>query len=190
MTPPLLGAVLCGGKSSRMGTDKANLAHPTGVSYLQYSYQRLTHVCDKVVISGNSPRSGNSPHSDYEIVPDMLCERGPAAGVAAVLQYARANRFDACCITPVDMPDLTVDDLVTMHQKWLAHPEQTVCGISQSDARLQPLVAIYPAAFLEDLTQLANSKDRSLHRWIASRPHETLSLTSESCRNVNRPEDI
>lgn len=183
MTLRLLGVVLCGGKSKRMGTDKSNLKHESGITFLQHSCDRLSRACDQVVLSGNQPES------DYAVILDVVADHGPAAGVASALGYAREHQYDACFVTPVDMPSLSIDDLLTIKQVWLAHPDQTTCGISM-DARLQPLVSIYPVTLLREITTLAHSNDRSLYRWIKNQPHVAVTLPNESCRNINRPEDV
>ena len=167
-----------------MGTDKSNLKHKSGKTYLQYSCERLASVCDDVVVSGNQPLS------NYEVIVDSVADRGPAAGVAASLGYARTHEYNACYVTPVDMPDLSIKDLHAVKQKWLSHPQSLVCVVSKSDGQLQPLVAIYPVAFLDDLKELSQSQNRSLHHWLQARPYVPAELSSESCRNVNRPEDL
>ena len=183
MTLRLLGSVLCGGKSSRMGTNKSNLKHDSGTTFLQHSCERLEKICNQVIVSGNPS------DSTYPVVLDVVADRGPVAGIASVLGYACDCNFDACLVTPVDMPDLSVDDLCVIKQTWLSHPRQTTCGIS-ADAQLQPLVAIYPAALLDEITKLTHSDDRSLRRWMEKLPHSTVTLSTPSCRNVNRPEDL
>lgn len=53
----LLGVVLAGGKSSRMGVDKATLPHSVGaagrgLSYLDYAVERLRPLVQRVAVSG------------------------------------------------------------------------------------------------------------------------------------------
>ena len=184
MTLRLLGVVLCGGKSSRMGTDKSTLMHPNGKTFLRHSHDRLTAVCDQVIVSSNRREQ------DYITIVDPIYDHGPAVGVAAAVRHAHENRFDACLITPVDMPDLTVDDLRHLKQVWADAPDVLVCGNSENDQKLQPLVAIYPSFLVDDLVALARSKDRSLYRLISSLQHQTFPLSIHSCRNVNSPEDL
>ena len=54
MNQRLLGVVLCGGRSSRMGQDKAMLPHPSGGTFATHAADRLAKICDQVCISGES----------------------------------------------------------------------------------------------------------------------------------------
>ena len=180
----LLGVVLCGGQSSRMGTDKSTLLHASGKTFLQHSAERLTSVCDDVVVSTDQPAP------NFQVVLDATAQRGPVVGVASALGYAETHEFDACFVTPVDMPDLSVDDLTAVKQQWQSQPRRLVCAVSEADARIQPLVAIYPVTFLDALIELSRSEHRSLSRWIEARPHTKVTLSTASCRNVNSPDDL
>ena len=184
MTLRLLGALLCGGRSSRMGTDKSSLLHHSGKTFLRHSHDRLADVCERVVVSGARDMD------DYFTIVDPVCGRGPAVGIAASVRFASQHDYHACCINPVDMPHLSAGDLRGLRQIWQDSPETMVCAISDGDYRLQPLVAIYPTILAEELASLAESNDRSIYRWIEGRPHATYSLSSRACHNVNSPEDL
>ena len=95
----------------------------------------------------------------------------------------------ACLVTPIDMPNLTTDDLRKLIYAWRDHGQTTI-GIHETDKTLQPLVGIYNIADLADLTKLAESEDRSLSRWIEQQPHQTVPLTARACHNVNQPKDL
>ena len=183
-TPRLLGIVLCGGQSKRMGTDKSELMHAPGKTFLQHAAERLSYVCNDVLLAGTQ----SAPQ--YDAIIDVIPGRGPAVGISSALQYAVDNGFDACFVTPVDMPDLSIEELILIKQKWQSQPHRLVCGVSGTDAKLQPLVAIYPVAFLDEILELSLSEDRSLQRWLQGRPYVSMILSAESCRNVNRPEDL
>src|SRR5205085_5084440 len=92
---PLTGFVLAGGKSTRMGTDKA-LLDWHGRTLLTYMTDLLRDVADQVLVVGRDP------------LPDRLPGRGPLSGIATALE---ATATDANLILAVDLPHLTHDFL-------------------------------------------------------------------------------
>lgn len=185
MKPRLLGVVLCGGRSSRMGRDKASLVHPDGGTFLDHATNRLMTICDQVCIAGDAIEQ-----DDIAILADPTPFRGPATGVAVALARAVRDNAAACLVTPVDMPFLTTSDLVTLTSVWSSSPDSLVCGVSASDKQIQPLVAIYPSRCYTDILRLSQSHQRSLRRWCASQNYVTVTLPGSACRNVNTPEDL
>lgn len=185
MNRQLLGVVLCGGRSCRMGRDKAILPHPGGGTWMQHATDRLVPICASVIVSGTS-----TARHTLETVQDRVPFRGPAGGIASALHYAARHSFDACLITPIDMPSLETADLRRLVQRWTAStPGRAHPTIARSD-RIEPLVGIYPVSLGQSMTTLAESADRSLSRWLESRSHVTVTLSKESCRNVNTLEDL
>ncbi len=167
-----------------MGRDKSTLTHPNGGTFASHALGRLRGICDHVCVSGES-----AAVLQAEVIVDPVTCQGPVNGVAAALAYASQNSFDACLVTPVDMPLLTQGDLSELCQLW-EKERKLCCAISAGDHRLQPLVAVYPVSFQERLRDLADSKDRSLSRWFQTQAPLTITLSAESCRNVNAPEDL
>ncbi len=176
-----LGVVLCGGKSSRMGRDKASIMHPLGESYLQLAINRLDAVCDDVIVSGETPIS----HDRFALI-DEVPNRGPVMGILASLQYAKRQGFEGCLVTPVDTPNLSVHDLRSLLAQWNKRRQLTV---AQSDW-IQPLIGVYGVDEIESLRELASSNDRSLMRWIKTRNVQTVTLSLQACYNINTPEDL
>ncbi|NND98392.1 MAG: molybdenum cofactor guanylyltransferase [Pirellulaceae bacterium] len=190
MSEKLLGVVLCGGKSSRMGRDKSLLGHPDGGTYLDQAVKRLSDVCGEVCIAGTQDQNESS------IVPflvDPVLYQGPVVGIVNGLLFAQQQSCDACLVLAVDMPVVVGADLRNLKDAWLANrqscPDEVICGLCDTD-RIQPLLAIYPVGVLKDLQRLAGSADRSLFRWIKTVPHRTVSLSATSCVNVNSPDDL
>ncbi len=164
-----------------MGRDKASLVHADGTSFLLHAIDRLSTLCDHVVVSGRT----SIDHS-VETIDDPVAHRGPATGIAAALQYADRHGFAACLVAPVDMPRLTADHLSGLVHQWQTADEITV---AESD-RVQPLVGIYPVRFADPLQRLAQSENRSLFRWLGSQDHHRVTLPASGCHNVNTPEDL
>lgn len=184
MSKRLLGVVLAGGRSSRMGQDKASLPHPDGGSFLSQAVGRLVELCDHVCVAG-----GSASGLEVELLNDPQPYRGPVVGVATALSYACEHRFDACLVTPVDMPFLTADDLTRLRDAW-TREGQLCCGNSAADGRLEPLVAIYPAAYQAEIERLAAAEQRSLMRWMAAQQPRLIQIEARSCCNINTPQDL
>jgi molybdopterin-guanine dinucleotide biosynthesis protein A len=94
-----VGVVLAGGRSTRMGRDKALLPW-RGVSLLEHMCRLLQAAgLDRVLVSGERP--------GYESVPDAHPGRGPGIALADVLASLDADAW--ALVVPVDMPLLHVE---------------------------------------------------------------------------------
>jgi molybdenum cofactor guanylyltransferase len=90
---PTVGVVLAGGRSSRMGRDKALLSW-RGDTLLAHMQQRLRlSGVSRVVVSGTYPH--------YDAVPDRFPDLGPLGGLASV---AATLPDTVLLVVPVDMP--------------------------------------------------------------------------------------
>lgn len=181
---PLLGVVLAGGRSSRMGVDKATLPHPhSGSSYLEHAIARLAPLVPRVAVSG---RDWQGPGNVIGL-PDAVAELGPAMGVATALRYAATQQLAGVLVTPVDMPDLASEHLQTLVRAW-ARGGGIVCA-SFAGGIAQPLLAIYPLAALAAVEQVVASPRRSLSQWVNCAEAQRVRLPAEVSKNVNRPGD-
>lgn len=93
---PVGGAVLAGGKSSRMGRDKA-LVQLGGVTLIERAVETLRQVCTEVVILASNP----ALEIYGPLMPDLHPDCGPLGGIEAALAH---SRFDWNLLLPVDMP--------------------------------------------------------------------------------------
>lgn len=105
-----VGIVLAGGRSRRMGTDKATLSWPSDggtLSWLDHARRRLNTLCADVVVSGNTS------------LPDTDDSRpGPLAGFCAALHQYPGR---VCLFLPVDMPLVPVGELQRLAQSERPH---------------------------------------------------------------------
>jgi molybdenum cofactor guanylyltransferase len=135
------GFVLAGGKSSRMGQDKA-LIRFNGEPLISRALKQLKSVANTVRIAGN--------RDDLErfapALPDRWKDCGPLAGIHASLS---ASSSDWNIFLPVDMPLLPPSFLQWMlnrvRQTGALATLPTIAGIPQ------PLVAVYHRALLPGL---------------------------------------
>jgi molybdopterin-guanine dinucleotide biosynthesis protein A len=127
------GYVLAGGRSSRMGRDKA-LLELRGRPLVELAVERLRGVCAEVKILG-----GNRELARYaRLVEDLHPGCGPMGGMEAALTD---SGFDWNLILPVDMPLLTTEFL----REWAVEVvgRSGVCaGLFAVGGRVQPLPAM------------------------------------------------
>lgn len=98
----LVGVVLAGGLSTRMGIDKATLRHPgSGLSLVHHARLALKQAgADTTIISSNQLPG---------MVPDKYPYHGPLSGIHGAFVYC--NQTYPCAsgllFLPVDMPSIT-----------------------------------------------------------------------------------
>ena len=101
--PPLSAAVLAGGRSERMGQDKAFLRlTPDGPMLLEIVLDRLRGVADDVVIIAND--LGRHEGFGARVVPDVIPGFGTLSGIHAALAAAA---HEHCLVVACDMPLLS-----------------------------------------------------------------------------------
>ena len=171
-----------------MGQEKSQLEHPHGGTYLHLAVKRLNDLCYDVCIAGTPPNA-DTDAADQVALPDPVPYQGPIVGIVHAMSFARGKSLKACLVTPIDMPNLTTDDLRKLYHAW-KNTGLTTIGLQETDQKLQPLVAIYNVANLAELKKLAESEDRSLSRWVEQQEYHTVPLSARACHNVNQPQDL
>lgn len=111
--PALSAAVLAGGRSARMGRDKALLPLvPGGPPMIQIVIERVRAIADDVTIVSES-RPGYDAFG-AEVVPDDFPGAGSLGGIATGLRHAR---HDHCLVVACDMPFLSIPLLRRMAEE-------------------------------------------------------------------------
>ena len=96
------GIVLAGGRSSRMGTNKALLRYKD-TPLVEHMKSLLVQAgLNDVFISGDVP--------GYACLPDQACYQGPAQAMIQLLRHFE-GRYRRLLFVPVDMPLIEIDAL-------------------------------------------------------------------------------
>lgn len=148
---PISGAVIAGGKSTRMGLDKA-LIELNHVSFLQKAVTLISHFTDKVFISSNT----DYPTIELPIIKDVYKSIGPIAGLYSILKVIPTQKV---FIIPVDTPLLSKE--VVQHV--LDHYDVTKqIAICKTDDGLQMLVGVFDKSLLPILESQIQKKEYKL----------------------------
>lgn len=185
-----LGVVLAGGKSSRMGRDKAWLTF-FGQPLLCRVADVLARVTGEVFVSGRDP----APFGiKAPWLPDETPELGPAGGVLTVL--AAVGR--SCLVVSCDLPFLDEAALARLVAAWRQRPAGAVMTTFRivETGFVESLVAVYDPPGIEILRRSLARGQRRLSAIFPEdlRWHVDYSKTDQSAAraffNVNSPPDL
>src|SRR5437763_696400 len=133
--------LLAGGKSSRMGRDKAFLEIDRVPLWLRQIETLRALSPDELFISG-PPLAAE--WRDFEIVADVQPNAGPLGGIAAALQRCRS---DFLVVLAVDMPRMNAAFLRSMLDDCVAANDGRGI-VPKSRGGYEPLAAVYPKSSL------------------------------------------
>ncbi|MDQ8201535.1 NTP transferase domain-containing protein [Pelagicoccus sp. SDUM812003] len=190
MKRDILGLVMCGGASRRMGEDKALLEARPGITQLEYALQLLRPFCRRLAVSvaadESSARFGGKLADSVEIVQDVPEIGGPMAGVVASLRHHKGWPVLALAC---DMPFLELSHLVQLLNRRDASKLAT--AFAGPDGGPEPFCAIYEPAALFRLEAWARDGNSSLRRFLRENPVELVeSGRPMDLASVNDPESL
>ena len=144
--------ILAGGRSSRMGTDKARLrlGEKTLLELMVEKVRRLGIT--EIVVSGCTECPLGTMY-----VPDQIPGRGPLSGIHAGLS---AIRHWSALVLPVDMPLIPEDTLKLLIG---AHGSLPITVLTLNE-RPEPLVAVYDACLVPDCERILKEEKTSPRR--------------------------
>jgi molybdenum cofactor guanylyltransferase len=166
--------VLCGGRSVRLGRDKASLPCGSGETMLQRVVRLLGQVVPaQRIVCAAAPRQQLPPLPlGVRLVYDARPHAGPLAGLAAGL-VALTDGIEAAFVTGCDAP-LLVPALVRRMFELLADYE---IAAPYDGRRLHPLAAVYRIDVLP-----------AVEAQLAGRDHSLVALL-DKCRTRRVPTD-
>ena len=186
-SPVLAGVVLCGGLSTRMGADKANI-RIDGATLLERALRRLDDVCDPVLIA---PGNATVATAGRQVMVDAAPEAGPLGGLVSAL---RASPHRLIAVVAVDLPWID-PRLIRMLAGRIGDRDVAVCETTRG---VEPLHAVYSTSLLARAESALAGPRRSLRRLIAGcravRIAESdwrgAGISDAFTLNINTPEDL
>jgi len=176
------GFVLAGGRSSRMGRDKALLSFQ-GCRLVQFVAAQAREAVDQVTLVGEISRYANL---GYPVIEDILPGRGPLSGVHAALTKTDAewNLILAC-----DMPQVGRTFLEQLMTRAEASPASAVIPVGPDD-RPQPLCAVYHRRCGSEIAQALERRVHKVTEALAALEIDFWPVPhADNFHNVNTPED-
>ena len=158
----MTGIVLCGGQSTRMGSDKG-LLRPEGITWAQAAINKLAELQLPISLSVNEQQYNNyaAAFGGIAIITDTvsLQLKGPLLGVlSAHLQYPLQNLFVLACDMPL-METSVLKELYVLYKQ----PNQFDAFVFTNDGEPEPLCGIYSAKGLGTILNLYKENKLTRH---------------------------
>ena len=91
-------AILAGGRSSRMGKDKA-LLEVNGKKLVQRVHEKVKNLFSETIVIANKPDA--LTFLDIPVFPDLIANLGPLGGIYTALKH---SSFPQCLVIACDLP--------------------------------------------------------------------------------------
>lgn len=191
----ILGTVLAGGQSRRMGgTDKALVAL-AGTPLIAHVATRLAPQVGAIAINANGD-SGRFDALGLPVFADTIGgHAGPLAGVLAAMRFAGEldDRFTHMATAATDTPFFP-DDLVARLAASATTPD--TIAMATSDGNRHPVFALWPTALADDLERwLAETDTFKVLAWVKRHRFAPVDFAPlpdgvDPFFNINTPEDL
>jgi len=180
------GLVLSGGKSKRMGQDKA-LLERDGQSQLAFMMSLLEPLVERSFVSTRDEQENEFERRQFAQIVDRYDDMGPLAGILSAMDtYPDVDWLVVAC----DLPNIRVETIRHLLANRSAdHP--FTAYVSSHDGLPEPLCAIYRSVSADTIRTFS---DDGLHcpRKILIRSDTCLieQLDPSSLDNINTPDDL
>ena len=149
--------IFAGGKSSRMGKDKALLPFGTHTSLSAYQYHKLSQFFNSVYLSAKEHKF------DFpcKVIEDKHRIYSPLAGFSTLFEVLKET--DALFVLSVDAPLVGEEIIKKLMTIYTQHPSYDAI-IAQSPQGIQPLCGIYTRGILP---RIQHALEKNQHKLTA-----------------------
>jgi molybdenum cofactor guanylyltransferase len=190
----IVGLLLAGGQSRRMGGGDKALRLLGGMSLLERVIERLRPQVKALVLNANGDPARFAKFA-LPVLPDSVPDfAGPLAGVLAGLDWTAAHRPDCAHIVSVatDAPFLPTDLVSRLARDMEKAGAELACAASAGQAH--PVIGLWPVQLREDLRRaVVDEAVRKVDVWTARHRLAIVPFPSapvDPFFNANRPEDL
>ncbi len=178
---PCTAIVLAGGKSNRMGTDKA-LLPVRGTTLIETIINQIKNLFSEIIISASE--KGKYEFLNYRVITDERQGEGP---LVAILSCIRASKNRINFVTACDTPDMNINFI-----KKLLYEGETfdIVVPKYKDGRYEALLAVYTKNIIPVIEEELQKKSRKISPIFTECKTRYVKMDNETWyKNLNTMED-
>ena len=190
----IVGVLLAGGLSRRMGGGDKSLRLLAGQTLLDHVIARLRPQVAALVLNANGDPARFAEFGLPVVADSIPGYAGPLAGILAGLDWAAANRPDCPLVlsAATDAPFLPANLAACMEAAITAQGADLACAMSNGQPH--PVIGLWPVRLREDLRRgLVAEGIRKVDVWTAHYRLATVPFPVAGIDpffNANRPDDL
>jgi molybdopterin-guanine dinucleotide biosynthesis protein A len=174
--------IFAGGKSSRMGSDKALLPFGGYSTLGQYQYEKLQKIFNTVYISAKHDKFDFSP----PLIKDKYEQSSPLVGLISIFETIDENEV---FILSVDAPMIEKEIIEQLYETALSHHDADAI-IAGSPQGIEPLCGIYRRSIISLANEFLGLNNHKLVTLLSkSKSVYHLFDSDEPFLNLNHPKE-
>ena len=176
--------IFAGGKSSRMGEDKALLPFDVFSTLTEYQYSKLSKIFQNVYISTKNKSKFHFSASFIEDMEEASHIYAPTAGFIAAFKTLSS---DAIFVISVDAPFIREETIAELISKDRDIYDAT---IAKTQRGIEPMCGIYRRSLLNSFLKMQDTNSHKLGLLLKNTHTQYIEFKNEKTfLNLNNPQD-
>jgi molybdenum cofactor guanylyltransferase len=176
--------IFAGGKSSRMGEDKALLPFGTFSTLTEFQYARLSKLFKEVYISTKREDKFDFPANFIIDEPTKQPIYAPTAGFIAAFHQLNAEKI---FVISVDSPFIEKDEIEKII---LADTDDCDATVAKTDFGIEPMCGLYHSSLLPSFIKMQNEKSHKLTLLLKNSHTRQIHFENQKAfLNLNKPNE-
>lgn len=179
----MTGIVLIGGKSSRMGQDKAMMVYKERSLY-KIAAENIAPFSDNIYLSAN-PHQISHLAFEYPTIQDLFDGVGPLGGIISCHRYIQEQLLIISCDLPL-ISHIEIEALINLHN------QNNGCTMFYNDStgHYETMLSIWEKEMLDLLEEYFISGGRSIQQFLKQQKIVKNILSSlQNFKNINTVDD-
>ncbi|MDR7211120.1 molybdenum cofactor guanylyltransferase [Flavobacterium piscis] len=175
--------ILCGGKSSRMQSEKG-LVLFQDKPFIEHIIHAILPITENILFVTNSKEYDYLPYSK---ITDIIADKGPLGGIYSALSNSETE-FNL--ILSCDIPLISTQLLTELISK---HNEEAEITVFATESRLHPLIGIYSKKLLPIIKDTIEADDLKMMNFLAKVPHQIIKIEESEnfhLTNINSVDEL
>lgn len=179
----LTAFILCGGKSSRMQSEKGLVLFQEK-PFIEHIIQAILPITANIQLITNTKEYDYLP---YEKIADIVKDKGPLGGIYTALTNSET---ESNLILSCDIPLISTELLSELISK---HNEEAGITVFATESRLHPLIGIYSKKVLSVIKEAIDTNELKMMDFLAKVPHQIITIEESEnfhLTNINSVDEL
>ncbi|EJF99376.1 molybdenum cofactor guanylyltransferase [Flavobacterium sp. F52] len=175
--------ILCGGKSSRMQSEKGLVLFQEK-PFIEHIIQAILPITNHIKLITTSKEYD---YLNYEKIADLVEDKGPLGGIYTALSHSETE-FNL--ILSCDIPLISTELLQELISK---HTSEAGITVFASESKTHPLIGIYSKNIASVIKEAIDSDELKVMDLLAKLPHQIINIEESEnfhLTNINSADEL